>query len=257
MRYCSKCGAMNDTEARFCQGCGAQFENSKSDAIKQDYTTPKDTQNAVQPEPAVNINPELEQAVNINPEPEQAASTSPEPEQAASTSPEPEQQANNPEPEPAAPNCQAAGQGSASNGAAGQPDSSQRTVYYPPEYAVTTEQKVAKNRAIAGMILGICSLVVPFLNLPAAIVGLVLSAKSLKVQKSGMAKAGKVTSILGIIFSVLSAVLIILLVLWFSSTIATIVDSGMIHSGPSTNYNEIIDFFEAFPDDGSFFYDLY
>lgn len=28
MRYCSTCGTLNDTDAKFCSGCGKQFENA-------------------------------------------------------------------------------------------------------------------------------------------------------------------------------------------------------------------------------------
>ncbi|MBR5931469.1 MAG: zinc ribbon domain-containing protein [Lachnospiraceae bacterium] len=53
MRYCSSCGALNDTDAKFCSGCGKQFENAPEE-IKSDYST----EQFITPEPPVYGPPE-------------------------------------------------------------------------------------------------------------------------------------------------------------------------------------------------------
>lgn len=48
MRYCSTCGTLNDTDAKFCSGCGKQFENAPDEPVevytsKYTYDQPDDT----------------------------------------------------------------------------------------------------------------------------------------------------------------------------------------------------------------------
>ena len=34
MRYCTTCGTLNDTDAKFCSGCGKPFENAPDKPIE-------------------------------------------------------------------------------------------------------------------------------------------------------------------------------------------------------------------------------
>ena len=34
MRYCSTCGTLNDTDAKFCTGCGKKFENAPDEPVE-------------------------------------------------------------------------------------------------------------------------------------------------------------------------------------------------------------------------------
>ena len=34
MRYCSTCGTLNDTDAKFCTGCGKKFENAPEEPVE-------------------------------------------------------------------------------------------------------------------------------------------------------------------------------------------------------------------------------
>lgn len=70
------------------------------------------------------------------------------------------------------------------------------------------ENKQSNTLAVVGLILGIVSIVFPwipyigFLALPAGIVGIILSAKGRKVPTGkGMATAGLVLSIIGVVLS--------------------------------------------------------
>ncbi len=69
-----------------------------------------------------------------------------------------------------------------------------------------------KGLAIASMVLGICSLVIPYAGIVTAIVGLILGIKAKKQLSevgapSGMAQAGIIMSIIAIAWSILVVVL--------------------------------------------------
>jgi hypothetical protein len=67
---------------------------------------------------------------------------------------------------------------------------------------------VGGGKAVASLTLGILSLVcwcLPILGLPMTIVGLVLGIKDHKSSKPGMAIAGIVTNIIGLVLSVINA----------------------------------------------------
>jgi hypothetical protein len=78
------------------------------------------------------------------------------------------------------------------------------------------------GKAIAGLILGIASMVfcwLWFIALPVSVVGIVMSAIGLKSQKSGVAVGGLVTSILGFILMVIILFVIGITILnsdWFN-----------------------------------------
>ena len=70
-------------------------------------------------------------------------------------------------------------------------------------------EKKANNFSVAGLVLGIvacasgCAIAFPYLGLPAGIVGIILSVKARKggTTKKGMATAGLVLSIIGVVFA--------------------------------------------------------
>ena len=71
------------------------------------------------------------------------------------------------------------------------------------------------GRATAALVLGIVGLfasLVPIIGLPVQIIGLVLGIQSRKSTKRGLAIAGIVLCSIGIVFSVLSALLGVLLI---------------------------------------------
>jgi hypothetical protein len=78
--------------------------------------------------------------------------------------------------------------------------------YPPPSYP--DQYPNGTGKALAGMILGIISLVfwcIPLLGAPVAIVGLVLSNKGLKSSSRSQAIAGFVTSIIGLVLTIINA----------------------------------------------------
>ncbi|WP_419883124.1 DUF4190 domain-containing protein [Peribacillus sp. B-H-3] len=80
-----------------------------------------------------------------------------------------------------------------------------------------SEIKKTNSKAIASLVLGILSLIIPFLGILLGIIGLIISFPSLKEIKNtgeggrGMAIAGRVCSIIGIILGILSIIAIIIL----------------------------------------------
>ena len=84
-----------------------------------------------------------------------------------------------------------------------------------PYYVQPQAPKQSKGMAIASMVLGICSIVffsTVFISLICAIVGLVLGIVAKKKNQGGMATAGIVTSIIGIVIVVIVFVFAVLLV---------------------------------------------
>ena len=78
-------------------------------------------------------------------------------------------------------------------------------------------EKKANNFSVAGLVLGIvacasgCAIAFPYLGLPAGIVGIILSVKARKggTTKKGMATAGLVLSIIGVVFAGIVTVCVI------------------------------------------------
>lgn len=58
---------------------------------------------------------------------------------------------------------------------------------------------VNNNYGLASMILGICSIVVPFFGIVCGILAVVFATKQNKIEKTGMATAGLITGIIGIV----------------------------------------------------------
>lgn len=76
--------------------------------------------------------------------------------------------------------------------------------YQPP-----SQQDPGTGKAIASMVLGICSCVfwcLPILGLPVSIVGLALGASNKNPAAAGQAKAGVITSIIGLVLSIGNAI---------------------------------------------------
>lgn len=105
------------------------------------------------------------------------------------------------------------------------------------QYTQEVQSNETAPYAITSLVLGIASLVVSGLGITLAlgIIGLVFSNKGLaEIQKhpgkysgDGMLRAGKVTSILGIVLSSIALALIILLIvgmLFFTATTAGVLD---------------------------------
>jgi hypothetical protein len=76
-------------------------------------------------------------------------------------------------------------------------------------YQTPGPQQQGNGKAIAAMVLGICSLVfwcLPILGLPIAVVGLVLGVTNKNPAGAGQAKAGVIMSIIGLVLSIGNAI---------------------------------------------------
>ncbi len=82
------------------------------------------------------------------------------------------------------------------------------------------EKEVAKEYALASLVLGILSLLIPFLDLPFAIIAIVLSNKG---KGTTYAETGKVTGIIGLILSIIFYLCFILVI---ALKILGIINSG-------------------------------
>lgn len=214
MRYCINCGSMNDTDAKFCQGCGKKFDSAPQDGnaeesadLSRDYTT--ENINDENYSDCQGQDNQYNQGIQYNDQYGQ------------------ESQYN---------------QGAQYNAQYGQynqyndPNSQYNQYGYNNQYNQNPygnnpygqqggyiPQGTAKNRGIAGMVLGIASIVLAWpvwiLALPSAIVGLVLSGKSLKEGPYNIAKAGRVLSIIGIVFCAIWLAIIIIYVVAYSQHI--------------------------------------
>ncbi|GKU78166.1 DUF4190 domain-containing protein [Paenibacillus sp. L3-i20] len=100
-----------------------------------------------------------------------------------------------------------------------QPQFSNQQQFQPYPYPPKTNGK-----AIAGLVLGICSLVIPYIGFLPGIVGFILSILSLKeIKKSneqgrGLAIAGLVTSIIGSLLWIVIVVIFVIIVI-FAATV--------------------------------------
>lgn len=77
----------------------------------------------------------------------------------------------------------------------------------PPAFQQPPPQR-SSGKAIASMVLGICSLLAwlcPIVGLAVSIIGLVLGVQAKKLQRNGMATAGIVTSVIGLTLSLVNA----------------------------------------------------
>jgi hypothetical protein len=85
---------------------------------------------------------------------------------------------------------------------------------------IQKDHKKAENYGTVSLILGICSFFI--LGIITAIIGLVFALKSLKVDAhNSMARAGKILSIISLIFNAVVIVLFIVAVIAFSSYLIT------------------------------------
>lgn len=169
MRYCVNCGAMNDTDANFCSGCGKKFESAVFDEQKKDFQTE-------------NVQENIATENNVKTDEVQA---------------EPVTQSN-------------------TAGNNNNYQTYQQTVK--PDYNTYQGDAITGDRyngmSVASLVLGICSIVfswiIPVLPLAAAIVGLVLGNKVKKYGDNGKAKAGRITSIIGIVLIGIQVLIVII-----------------------------------------------
>ena len=85
-----------------------------------------------------------------------------------------------------------------------------------------TKQK-SNGLGVSSLILGIMSIVlgwVPILGLGAGIVGIVLSNKQKKIYPNGIATGGMVTSIIGVIFSGIYTLFLIIVLIFVGTGIS-------------------------------------
>ncbi len=77
-------------------------------------------------------------------------------------------------------------------------------------------EQQSNGKGVASLILGIASIVlcwISIIGLASGIVGLILAIKQKKVFPNGMATAGLVTSIVGIVFSLFVTVIFVLVII--------------------------------------------
>ena len=73
---------------------------------------------------------------------------------------------------------------------------------------MSEQNQEISGKALASMILGIIGLIawlIPLIGLPITVIGLILGVKSLKSNNSGIATAGVVTSIIGLVLTIINA----------------------------------------------------
>lgn len=73
---------------------------------------------------------------------------------------------------------------------------------------MSEQNQEISGKALASMILGIIGLIawlIPLFGLPITVIGLILGVKSLKSNNSGIATAGVVTSIIGLVLTIINA----------------------------------------------------
>jgi len=95
----------------------------------------------------------------------------------------------------------------------------------PADPSLATPAPAGEGYAIAGMVLGICSLAVPILgplSIPCSLVGLPLSVIGLKSRYRGMALAGVICSSVGLVFFIVAVVFGVILIGFFSGLIKSI-----------------------------------
>jgi hypothetical protein len=89
--------------------------------------------------------------------------------------------------------------------------------------SITKPKQDSNGLGIAGLILGIGSIIlswVPFFGFVSGIIGLILSMKQRKIIPNGIATGGLVTSIIGIVLSVLCLIIFVIMVLIILKIIA-------------------------------------
>lgn len=82
--------------------------------------------------------------------------------------------------------------------------------------------KKSNSFAIVSMILGICSLIIPFLGLILGVLAIIFSVKQSKIEKNGMSTAGLILGIIGIITSVIYVFLMLLVIMVSVGTALTV-----------------------------------
>jgi hypothetical protein len=85
-----------------------------------------------------------------------------------------------------------------------------RTAAPVPRYRPQEPEQQSSNTAISGMVLGILSIpcaCVPLIGFPVAVVGIIFSSLALKSSGRSMAIAGLICSLIGIVLTVISAVI--------------------------------------------------
>lgn len=73
---------------------------------------------------------------------------------------------------------------------------------------MSEQNQEISGKALASMILGIIGLIawlIPLFGLPITVIGLILGVNSLKSNNSGIATAGVVTSIIGLVLTIINA----------------------------------------------------
>ncbi|REK74952.1 DUF4190 domain-containing protein [Paenibacillus paeoniae] len=101
----------------------------------------------------------------------------------------------------------------------------QQNYQQPPHFQPYYQQPKTNGKSIAALILGICSIIVPYIGFLSGIVGIILSTLSLKEIKNsgnqeqgrGLAIAGMVCSIIGTILWGIVLLIILLAIAFFAS----------------------------------------
>lgn len=105
----------------------------------------------------------------------------------------------------------------------------QQPAYQQPAYQQPAAAEHPKRAlCIVTLVLGICSLVLCwawYLGLPCAIVGMILGKKALEAGEDGMAKAGRIMSIVGLILGCIFFVIFVIGIIIAASAAASIYSS--------------------------------
>lgn len=205
MKYCTTCGTLNPPEAKFCTGCGKNFQAEKTvDEAAENAAV--QAQEGIADVPAADPAPEnvftAEAAAAFGGAGEAFRQEQPGADDAPSAAPE-----------PASPSGRAIEVDEYS------PYESGETAQDGVQAGDEADPQKATGYGIASFVLGICSIcfswfmLVNIFTLIAAIIGLIFSRISLKNGTRKMASAGKVLSIIGIILSALSIIIWIIIII--------------------------------------------
>ena len=216
MKYCSRCGASNDTDAKFCVACGSEFAQTCTEDVTQSINEEQQAE-ALQSEAAAAEQPEQIAAEDWQEQPEQTVAED-QPEQPEQTAAEDRQ-----------------GQAEQPVEAACEPTN----VYEP---------KNKKGKGIAFGVIGfICAIhafcgcffpITNILSLINGILGIVFCSVSRKNTSFRLANVGKVFGIIALIASVLTIIIYVILMIVGYMAVAA-------EAGISMDLEEAVRFFFA------------
>ncbi len=240
MKYCSRCGASNDTDAKFCVACGSEFAQACTEDVTQSINEEQQAE-ALQSEAAAAEQPEQIAAEDWQEQPEQTVAED-QPEQPEQTAAEDWQE--QPE-QTVAEDQQGQPEQTAAEDRQGQAEQPVEAACEPTN---VYEPKNKKGKGIAFGVIGfICAIhafcgcffpITNILSLINGILGIVFCSVSRKNTSFRLANVGKVFGIIALIASVLTIIIYVILMIVGYMAVAA-------EAGISMDLEEAVRFFFA------------